>query len=90
MCLGEVAQCALSGMIALVSLSSVLIGQRSGVPVSFSLSDGQGSTSHSHQLSGKGLARHWSQTWLDESGMLGPGKVQLDGCELTLGCTNQN
>lgn len=32
--------CALSGLLGLVSVSLVLMGQRSGVPFSFSLSNG--------------------------------------------------
>lgn len=36
--------CALSGLVGLVAVSLVLLRQRSGVPFSFSLSDGQGST----------------------------------------------
>lgn len=34
--------CALSGLVSLVAVSLVLMRQRSGVPFSFSLSDGQG------------------------------------------------
>lgn len=34
--------CALSGLVSVVAVSLVLIRQRSGVPFSFSLSDGQG------------------------------------------------
>ena len=34
--------CALSGLVSLAALSLVLIRQRSGVPFSFSLSDGHG------------------------------------------------
>lgn len=34
--------CALSGLVGLVALSLVLMRQRSGVPFSFSLNDGQG------------------------------------------------
>lgn len=36
--------CALSGLVGLVAVSLVLMRQRSGVPFSFGLSDGQGST----------------------------------------------
>lgn len=34
--------CALSGLVGLVAVSLVLMRQRSGVPFSFTLSDGQG------------------------------------------------
>lgn len=34
--------CALSGLVGLVAVSLVLMRQRSGVPFSFSLNDGQG------------------------------------------------
>lgn len=34
--------CALSGLVGLVAVSLVLMRERSGVPFSFSLSDGQG------------------------------------------------
>lgn len=55
-CIWGRGQCALSGVVGLVLLSLVLMRQRSGVPFGFGLSDGQGYTSHSNQLSGKCVA----------------------------------
>lgn len=61
--------CALSGLLGLVSVSLVLMGQRSGVPFSFNLSSGSDAP-HSYQLSRKCFGCHWSQKWLDKSGTL--------------------